>query len=184
MTNKEMISYQVHYRDLVDSTNTWAKDLAKEGMPEGTICVTDAQTAGKGRRGRTWISPKGESIYMSLILRPEILPEQASMLTLVMGLSVVEACEKLYQVDAHIKWPNDMVINGKKVCGILTEMSLAGSKIDYVIVGTGINVNQSSFAEEIQKTATSIALEVGHVVDRKELQDAVLEIFAYNYEKF
>ena len=88
MMNKDMISYQVHYRDLVDSTNRWAKDLAKAGMPEGTVCVADSQTAGKGRRGRTWISPKGESIYMSLILRPQILPEQACLHALVKNFNI------------------------------------------------------------------------------------------------
>ena len=184
MNKKETLIYQVHHCDLVDSTNRWANDLAKEGAFEGTVCVANAQTAGRGRRGRSWVSPAGESIYMSMILRPKISPEKASMLTLVMGLSVVQACRQLYDVDAQIKWPNDMVIHGKKVCGILTEMNLDGAKIGHVIVGTGINVNQKLFENEIQNTATSLALELGREVDREELLDVVLKTFASNYEKF
>ncbi len=178
------MNYQIQYREEVDSTNIWAKQLAKEGAPEGTLLLAERQTAGKGRRGRTWISPGGQSIYMSLILRPDIRPQQASMLTLVMGLSVVQACRDMLNLDAWIKWPNDMVVNGKKVCGILTEMSMSGSSIDSVIIGTGINVNQTGFSEEIAGTATSLAIEKGKEIDRKQVLDAVLEVFARNYELF
>lgn len=178
------MQYQIQYQEVVDSTNDWAKRLAKEGAPEGLVCMADTQTAGRGRLGRQWASPAGDSISMSLLLRPQISPSQASMLTLVMGLSVVQACRSLLGVDAWIKWPNDMVIHGKKVCGILTEMTLQGSQIDAVVIGTGINVNQTDFPEAIQATATSLALEYGQNMDRREVLDAVLAAFERNYELF
>lgn len=178
------MNYQMQYLEVVDSTNEWARRLAKEGALEGTLCMADAQTAGKGRRGRVWDSPSGHSIYMSLILRPAIRPEQASMLTLVMGLSVVQACRHLFAVDAWIKWPNDMVIAGKKVCGILTEMNMGSSGIDFVVIGTGINVNQMDFSGELTQNATSLALELGHCIHRRQLLDAVLSAFEKNYELF
>lgn len=198
---------QIQYRDNVDSTNLWAKELAEAGAAEGTLLVADRQSDGRGRRGRSWSSPAGESIYMSLILRPEILPEQASMLTLVMGLSVVQACRQLYGLDAWIKWPNDMVIGGKKVCGILTEMSVSAEEIQYVVVGIGINVNGRCFEPEIADTASSLfleCLEKGQIpqpettaltvpkifpketegLDRNRILAAVMESFAENYKKF
>ena len=207
------MNVQIQCRDIVDSTNLWAKEAAMQGAPEGTLLVADQQSAGRGRRGRSWSSPPGESIYMSLILRPVIRPEQASMLTLVMGLSVVQAVRELFGLDAWIKWPNDMVINGKKVCGILTEMSVSAEGIQHVIIGTGINVNGTVFENEIAKTATSLLLEnavfnrcnsldentdsVGKVktegsdsvnqtekLDRKQIIDAVMDAFSRNYAKF
>jgi BirA family biotin operon repressor/biotin-[acetyl-CoA-carboxylase] ligase len=129
------------------------------------------------------MATKGESILFSLLIKDRKIIENYAKLSLLSGNIVFRLLSK-YTDKLSIKWPNDVYVDGKKVCGILTEMSLAGSEIDYVIVGTGVNVNQYSFDEEIQKTATSIALEVGRVVDRKELQDAVLETFAINYEKF
>lgn len=178
------MNYQIQYRETVDSTNVWAKELARGGAPEGTAAVADRQSAGRGRRGRSWVSPPKSSVYMSLILRPQIRPDQASMLTLVMGLSVVQACRESLGLDAWIKWPNDMVINGKKVCGILTEMGMVSQEIDYVVVGVGINVNQQDFPEEIAETATSLSLEKGEKLSREEVRAAVLETFARNYEKF
>lgn len=177
---------QIQYRDKVDSTNLWAKELAEAGAAEGTLLVADQQSAGRGRRGRSWSSPAGESIYMSLILRPEILPEQASMLTLVMGLSVVQACRQLYGLDAWIKWPNDMVICGKKACGILTEMNLSKDGTWYVIIGTGINVNGRDFEAAIADTATSLLLETKEAknLDRQQIIDVVMACFSKNYELF
>ena len=183
-SSSNLLNYSVLYKEEVDSTNLWAKELAKRGAKEGTVLTADFQSAGKGRRGRSWQSPKGCSIYMSLILRPDILPAQASMITLVMGIAVAKACRKLLGVDAKIKWPNDIVLSGKKICGILTEMSLKGTAVDYVVAGIGINVNGRDFPEEIRETATSLALETGKEIDRQMLMQAVLEEISIYYEKF
>lgn len=176
--------YTVCYRDEVDSTNTWAKQMAEQDAPEGTVMAADMQTAGKGRRGKHWSSPSGHSIYMSLILRPDVMPEQASMLTLVIGLSVAQALADYPGLDAMIKWPNDVVISGKKVCGILTEMSTQMECINYVVAGIGINVNMMDFPEEIRDTATSLRLEKGCKIKRSHVIASVLSHFSDNYGKF
>lgn len=182
-SSSRFLNYSVLYKEEVDSTNLWAKDLARSGAPEGTVVLADAQTAGKGRRGRSWASGGGHSIYMSLVLRPDVAPEQASMLTLVMGLAVTKGCRKICP-DTKIKWPNDMVISGKKVCGILTEMGMKGAGIDYVIAGIGINVNAAEFPEEIRETATSLAIETGRLLKREKIVAAVLEQISIYYKKF
>lgn len=186
------LDYTIFYKENVESTNLWAKELAKQGMPAGTVCVADAQTAGVGRRGRSWASEGGHSIYMSILLRPEIMPANASMLTLVAGLSAAQVCRKLLCekngeesfLNAQIKWPNDVVISGRKVCGILTEMGMNGSDIDYVVVGIGINVNANHFPNEVQNVATSLMLESGKNYDRQEILEAVLNQFSINYNAF
>lgn len=167
-----------------DSTNLDAKRLAEEGAANGTLVVANMQTAGRGRRGRTWISPAGESVYMSLLLRPVCKPEQASGLTLVMALAVLEAVEELKPGCSGIKWPNDIVISGKKICGILTEMRLEKRVIRHVIIGVGINANQTSFAEGISDTATSIFREFGKEVKRAHLIGRVMYHFEQLYAKF
>ncbi len=147
-----------------DSTNVQAKILAEQGCHHGTVVVADQQINGKGRRGRAWESPKGTGIFMSLVLRPTFAPSQAPMLTLVMAYSVVNGIKRYMEgmdnIDVQIKWPNDIVVNGKKVCGILTEMSTEIDYINYVVIGVGINANMESFPEEIQEVATSLKLEL------------------------
>lgn len=175
--------YHVLYQDEVDSTNTWAKREAEAGAADGTVLVADTQTAGKGRRGRSWSSPSGYAAYMSIVLRPSILPERASMVTLVAGLSVASAIRSM-GLEAKIKWPNDVVISGKKVCGILTEMSTQMEEINYLVLGIGINVNMTDFPEEIRDKATSICLESGKMVKRAELIAVVLRKFSIYYDKF
>lgn len=172
------------YEDETDSTNNRAKEAGEKGSRHGTLFVADQQSAGKGRRGRRWISPPGTSIYMSLLLRPEIAPNSAPMLTLVMGLSVAEGIRDLTGMDAGIKWPNDIVVNQKKVCGILTEMAAEMEYINYVVIGVGINVNQREFPEEIRDMATSLCVEGEHTYRRAELVAAVLERFENNYKRF
>ncbi len=175
----------VLFRESVDSSNEWVKELAEVYFPEGTVGITDAQTAGKGRLGRTWVSPGGENIYFSLLLRPEFAPEHASALTLVMGLSVAQAICDVTGLPVGIKWPNDVVISRKKICGILTEMKADIGKIHYVVIGTGINVNQTAFAEEIRSTATSLKIENGGKdAERGSLLAAVLIRFRENYLKY
>jgi len=175
----------VFFRPSVDSSNEWVKELGEFYFPEGTVGIADEQTAGKGRLGRTWVSPSGENIYFSLLLRPEFAPEHASGLTLVMGLSVAQAIREETGLPVGIKWPNDVVIDQKKVCGILTEMKAEIGKINYVVVGTGINVNQTEFAEEIRSMATSLKLENGgNEVERGVLLASVLIHFKENYLKY
>lgn len=165
------------------STNIDAKAEAEQGAPEGTLVVTECQNAGRGRKGRSWSSPEGCNIYFTLLLRPACQPDQACMLTLVMALAVAEAIRE-QGLDAGIKWPNDIVVSGKKVCGILTEMSAEPDYIHYVVIGTGINVNQESFPEEIRQTATSLKNEKGEHVARAALLSCVMEHFERAYESF
>lgn len=166
------------------STNEDIKQLAEADAVNGTLVVADMQTAGRGRRGREWISPKGESVYMSLLLRPKCMPDKASALTLVMALAVLDAIEELQPGSSGIKWPNDIVMSGKKVCGILTEMSVEKNSVCYVVIGVGINANQSSFEEEIANTATSIFMELGKEIDRAKLIGRVMHYFEQAYVEF
>ena len=168
----------------IDSTNIYAGRLGNEGAPHGTMVVSDKQTAGKGRRGRTWDSPAGENIYLSLLLRPEIAPDKASMLTLVMALAVAEGIREETGADPRIKWPNDIVLDGKKVCGILTEMHAEIGRIHHVVIGVGINVNGSHFPKEIQETATSLFLQIGKKQNRAVLIVRIMERFEALYEQF
>ena len=158
MLHTQWIGTRLVYFDETDSTNTRARKLAEEGAPHGTLVVADRQTAGKGRRGKSWVSPAGTGIWMSMVLRPSMSPMSASMLTLIAGLAVVRGVKESTGLEAMIKWPNDAVLNGKKICGILTEMSTEVECIRYVIPGIGINVNMDGFPEEIKATATSARL--------------------------
>ena len=173
----------IYYKQL-DSTNTKLTELAREGADHGTVVVADAQTAGKGRRGRTWESPAGENIYMSVLLRPTFDASLAPMLTLCMAYSVAKVLEAKGFEDVKIKWPNDLVINGKKVCGILTEMQMNGSQIESVIVGVGINVNVQAFPEELISKATSLYLEGKRKINLEELIKEVVEEFFSVYGQF
>lgn len=175
---------KVYFYDEIDSTNTQAKRLAEDGAPSGTLVVSDCQVKGKGRRGRTWESPRASAIYMTLMLRPQILPERASMLTLVMGLSVVQAIRSVLHIETSIKWPNDVVLNRKKLVGILTEMNAQMDYIEYLVIGIGINANMGSFPQELQDKATSLQIELGHPVNRAELVAATMKCFEENYEIF
>ena len=173
----------IYYKQL-DSTNTKLTELAREGADHGTVVVADSQTAGKGRRGRTWESPAGENIYMSVLLRPTFDASLAPMLTLCMAYSVAKVLEAKGFEDVKIKWPNDLVINGKKVCGILTEMQMNGSQIESVIVGVGINVNVQAFPEELISKATSLYLEGKRKINQEELIKEVVEEFFSVYGQF
>lgn len=167
-----------------DSTNVRARKLGENGAAHGTLVVAEQQTAGRGRRGRGWESPAGSSIYMSLLLRPDFLPNKAPMLTIVMAYSVATALREQTGLDFRIKWPNDIVLNGKKVVGILTEMSTEIEYINHVVIGVGINVNTEAFPEEICATATSIRRESGKTWRRAELIAAILRQFEVQYERF
>lgn len=169
---------------VLDSTNTKARQLAEEGYPAGTLVVAEKQENGRGRRGRCWESAEGTGIFMTLLLKPEIAPDHASMLTLVSALAVSGAITKCTGRPVGIKWPNDIVMNGKKVCGILTEMSAQVDYINYVVVGIGINVHNESFSEEISHMATSLWLETGKHFERVALIEEMMEQFEKYYEIF
>ena len=188
----ETIARQVLWKEEIDSTNNWAREYAgsrcwtEEGTdPDGTLFVAEKQTGGKGRQGRIWTSPPGENIYMSLLLwKPEIKTVSASQLTLVMGLSVAQGIEALTGRKAGIKWPNDVVYSGKKICGILTEMRIQEGKPEHIVIGVGINVNQTEFSPELQDKATSVFLETEKKADRISGIARVMEYFEKNYRKF
>ena len=167
-----------------DSTNNVIKRMAEEGAAHGTLAIAEIQTAGRGRRGRQWASPKGNGIWMSFLLRPEILPQNASMLTLVTALAVRQAIFKVCQLPVLIKWPNDIVIGGRRVCGMLTEMSAELEWVHYVVIGIGINVNMEEFPEEIRETATSLRMECERKINRSSLIAAFGEAFEEYYKQF
>ena len=173
----------VHFARKTDSTNLWIKRLAKEGAPEGTLALAEFQSAGRGRLGRSWEVPEGTSVMMSILLRPKFEPQYAPMLTLVMGMAVAKAVKK-FGFDVSIKWPNDVVVSHKKICGILTEMGVRDGKIDYAVIGVGINVNIREFPEEMADKATSLYLESGRKFDRSQIPGLVMEAFEEYYEKF
>lgn len=179
---------KVFWQEEIDSTNVWAKKYARDfGSEEmqGALFLADKQTAGKGRFDRIWVSPSGENIYMTLVLwKPPIEPWKASQLTLVMGLSAAQAAKEISGVRAGIKWPNDVVMSGKKICGILTEMHMEKDKPEYIIIGVGINVNQKKFPVELCEKATSLYLECKRELDRISLVAKVMEHFEDHYERF
>ena len=166
------------------STNNEIRSLAEQGAPHGTLAVAEKQLGGKGRRGRVWTSPAGVGIWMSMLLRPQIDPLAASMLTLVMALAAKKGIEISTGLKSEIKWPNDLVLNKKKICGILTEMSTELMEIQYVIPGIGINVNQKDFPDDIKATATSLYIESGKIKKRSEIIAAIMEAFEGYYDTF
>ena len=169
--------------DILDSTQEYGKELAKTESVHGTLIVADTQTAGKGRRGRIWQSPKGTTISMSLCLEPKISVEHISGMTLVMALAVAEAIKELTGSEPQIKWPNDIVVNGKKICGILTELCFQNGK-GIVIIGVGINVNTEEFPEEIREIASSLKIETGKEICREALIASVMKYFEKFYEQY
>ena len=177
------MKYTFIYKDETDSTNLEAGRLADE-VSHGTVIVAEKQTAGRGRRGRSWLSESGENLYFSMLLKPDFAPEQASMLTLVMAQAVAEGIDAMCRCKCEIKWPNDIVLHGKKVCGILTEMQLDAGRIKHVIVGVGVNVNQMEFAGEGLTYAGSLRGELGMEVDKLEVLVEILGRFRGYYEVF
>ncbi|MCT4686468.1 biotin--[acetyl-CoA-carboxylase] ligase [Vallitalea sp.] len=182
--NTEIIGNKIINFDKLDSTNQQAKKLALEGASNGTVIIAEEQTAGKGRRGKMWVSPPGTGIWMSVVLRPSVMPENASMLTLVAGLAVCKAVREITNLEASIKWPNDIVVNGKKICGLLTEMNSEIDFINFVVVGIGINVNIEKFPPELDNIATSLMIEGNQSYQRKKLVKRTLEIFEGYYKKY
>ena len=174
----------LHFFDSLGSTNAQAKMEAEDGAVHGTLIVADMQTAGRGRRGRDWASPAGTNIYFTLIMRPQFEPDRASMLTLVMAHSVARGITRETGLECGIKWPNDIVVNGRKVCGILTEMSAERDYIHYVVTGVGINVGEQEFVAEIADKAASLNEECGRKISRSALTARIMEYFEEDYDCF
>ena len=188
LTPADIVNKVVFFEE-TDSTNNQAKKGAGQNV-SGALYIAETQTGGRGRRGRSWSSERNAGIYMSLMFRPDIAASSASMLTLVAAMAaakaISEACSINTKVDniCSIKWPNDIVIGGRKVCGILTEMSASSDKIDYVVIGLGINVNNTEFDEEIKDIASSIYLETGSFVKRSDIVVSFVKYFTKYYEIF
>lgn len=185
LMHTEWVAKEVLYFDTIDSTNTKAQELAEKGYQSGTLVVADKQESGKGRRGRSWVSPSGTGIFMTLMIKPDINPNNASMLTLVAALAVAKAITSVTGEEALIKWPNDIVVNGKKVCGILTEMNAQFDYINHIVVGIGINVHNESFPEEISQMASSLMIEAGGKrFHRAQIIAETMSYFEQYYDTF
>lgn len=185
LMHTEWVAKEVLYFDTIDSTNIKAQELAEKGYQSGTLVVADKQESGKGRRGRSWVSPSGTGIFMTLMIKPDINPNNASMLTLVAALAVAKAITSVTGEKALIKWPNDIVINGKKVCGILTEMNAQFDYINHIVVGIGINVHNESFPEEISQMASSLMIEAGGKrFHRAQIIAETMSYFEQYYDTF
>ncbi|WP_439442800.1 biotin--[acetyl-CoA-carboxylase] ligase [Listeria aquatica] len=170
----EFTGRTLYFYEEVASTQLIAHEKVNSGAPEGTAIVADFQNAGKGRLRRDWLSSRGEGIFTSIILKPDIPITEVPQLTFIASLAVVETVQKLMGLEARIKWPNDIYIGKRKICGVLTEMQAEAETIHAVIIGIGINVNQASFPDELKQKATSLRMEAGKVFSRTEI---VQEIF-------
>ena len=170
----------IHHFYKIGSTNTAAMAAAAEGSPEGSVFLAEEQTAGRGRGANTWQSPRSTGIYCSAVLRPKLPPSDVLVLSLAAGLAVQSAIQQVdSRVSADLKWPNDVLIDGKKVCGILTEMNAEATRVRYIVVGVGINVNQESFPKEL--AATSLRLATGSEWSRVEVAAALLKSLDREY---
>ncbi|MEM3699992.1 MAG: biotin--[acetyl-CoA-carboxylase] ligase [Candidatus Bathyarchaeia archaeon] len=180
------IGKKILYLHKTGSTNDIAKKLANYGAYEGAIVIAETQTAGRGRLDRKWFSPKG-GLYFSIILKPKIKAKESIKLVFLAGLAVAEVLHEKYGLHVETKWPNDVLVRGRKICGILSEMKTRGEKVDYAVIGLGINANvdvKKEFPEELKTVATSIENELGRKVKLEELLKVLLEKLENVYEQF
>jgi BirA family transcriptional regulator, biotin operon repressor / biotin---[acetyl-CoA-carboxylase] ligase len=168
--------FEVRWFDSLDSTNRYLLDEARRGAPEGVVAVADHQTSGRGRRGREWVAPPGASLLVSVLLRPSLAPEQHQLVAMACGVAIVDAVERVAGFAPALKWPNDVVVDDRKLAGILAEAD-GGA----VVVGIGVNVNWDEFPPELVDTATACNLEAGHPVDRRALLASFLRAFDTRY---
>jgi BirA family biotin operon repressor/biotin-[acetyl-CoA-carboxylase] ligase len=174
----------IHYFDSLPSTNDLAKELGARGAPEGTLVVAEGQSRGRGRLGREWNSPPGVGLYVSVLLRPPLPPTDLPQITLTAAVAVVRALRQAGGVSAGLKWPNDLVLAGKKLGGILTEMETESDQIRYLVVGLGLNVNNRQFPAELADLATSLALTTGRTFSRLRILQVWLEELESLYQRF
>lgn len=180
--NTEVIGRKIYSYEKVDSTNDTAYNIALQGEKEGVVVIAESQTQGRGRMGRKWISPKAKGAYISIILRPNILPRELSAVTVFSALAVAKAIREMANLPAFIRWPNDVLINNKKVCGILTEMNGETDKVNFVIIGIGVNINTKK--DTLPKEATSLAIELGEELWRLELVKNIFRNLDEYYKVF
>ncbi len=180
-----LLGRKVIFLDRVDSTNSEARRRAP-GETEGTIILSEEQTAGKGRQGRQWVSPRGKGIWLSLILKPEIQAHKVPQFTQIAAAALCLALEQKGITKLEIKWPNDILVNGRKLSGILTEMQSRAKAVDHVVLGIGLNVNmdRQDFPEELQHQATSLFLETEKVWDRSQLIAGIVNAFEPLYNQY
>lgn len=183
--NTKYMGRSILHFDSINSTNSQAKNTAESAGNDGSVVIAEEQTSGRGRLGRSWVSPKYKGVWMSIILKPNLNPMEAVKLTQIAAAAVVEATSQL-NIETLVKWPNDIVINHKKASGILTEMNAELTRINYIIVGIGINVNaeESDFPEDIKEIATSLKIEAKQFVNRQKLVGSILNNFEKLYEEF
>ena len=172
---------KIYTFDTIDSTNNCARALAGCWAEEGTVIIAEEQTAGRGRLGRPWLANPNENLTFSIILRPALLPDQLNIIPLYVAVAVTQAVERVSGLKVECKWPNDLLIKGRKFGGILIEGSVKQNAVEYVVVGIGINVNQERFAGDLAKTATSLRLQKGAQIDRKRLFGEILNSMESHY---
>lgn len=178
------IGRRIIYLDTTGSTNDQVKKEAAKGAEEGLIIIAEEQQSGRGRKGRSWATTKGNSIAASILLKPPVSPESAFSITPVLALSIVQGLEKETGIRTGIKWPNDIVLDNKKLCGILTEMNAELDRINYIVVGMGMNINQLSFPQELCDIATSLRIHKGEALSRKRIMASILNSFEKSYELY
>lgn len=184
LSEKDIAYDKVLYKPEIDSTNEEGKRQAAKGGEDGLLIICDDQTAGKGRLGRSWQAEKNRGIYMSMVLYPDIMPGEIPQITLVTGIAVMRAINNVTGLKTQIKWPNDIIINGKKLAGILAEMSAEMEKVNYVVIGIGINVNMESFEGELKEKATSLYIETGKRFKRSLIINEFVKEFEICYNEF
>ena len=184
MPEKLRFGQNVLRLEVTDTTMREAAEWAERNAPEGTLILAEEQTAGRGRLGRTWISERGLGLYGSLILRPTVPPAQATIITLVVGLGVARGVGEAAGRQCDIRWPNDVLLNDKKCCGVLVELSAEPDRVQYAIAGFGINVNHESMPPDLAGTATSLRIETGCEFVRQAVLDAVLKHTERYYDMF
>src|ERR1044072_2935280 len=165
------------------STNDLAREMAQSGEAEGLVILARQQTAGRGRQGSTRSSPPGERLYVSLVLRPDITPLDSPVITLAAAVAVAEPLEQDYRISSDIKWPNDVLARGRKICGILVEAAIEVDKMLYAVMGIGVNLGQSEFPDELKETATSLLIECGQSVTPDEFMERLLDRLDYWYRR-
>jgi BirA family biotin operon repressor/biotin-[acetyl-CoA-carboxylase] ligase len=175
MSERSRIGQTILRHEQVDSTNTLAQDYAERGEPEGLVVTAEEQLSGRGRMGRKWVVPRATSLQLSILLRPPLEPRHASRLVPMAGLALARALEREYNVRPALKWPNDVLLDGKKVAGILAESSIRGDTLVYVVLGVGVNVNYTMRAfPEFAPFATTLQDVLGHAVERSSLERVLL----------
>jgi BirA family biotin operon repressor/biotin-[acetyl-CoA-carboxylase] ligase len=177
----EVVGRDIRVFEETTSTNDVIDKLARDGVREGVVVLAETQTKGRGRMGRTWISPRGQGLWFSILLRPRLTPQAATQLTIIGATAIARAIRRHTPLIPQIKWPNDILIDGKKVVGILTELSAELDQVKHVTLGIGVDVNVTRFPPDLQPIATSLAIAAGHRIDRPELAATILRELDADY---